>query len=206
MSDLKISELPVINSASDDDYLVINDGNITSSTLTWSNLKSSIDALDGAINFVSAGTESLPTIHFNDDTNTGIYSPGIDQLAFVTNGDTAVYIDALGKMGLGNENPSSYDAAANGIVIGSDIGSDFGVTISTGSTSQASIYFADARWQHERGLFWLDASGRCRSAMRSRDGARASSCSLSAYRLVHLRQFYHSWDRDRSPFRVFCRP
>jgi hypothetical protein len=47
------------------------------------------------------GTAGAPTITFTGDTNTGIYSPGADQVAISTNGTQRLYIDSTGNIGVG---------------------------------------------------------------------------------------------------------
>ena len=47
------------------------------------------------------GTAGAPTITFTGDTNTGIYSPGADQVAISTNGTGRLFVDASGNVGLG---------------------------------------------------------------------------------------------------------
>jgi hypothetical protein len=50
----------------------------------------------------SAGSETNPSITFTGDLNTGIYSPGADQLAISTNGTRRLIITSDGKVGLGS--------------------------------------------------------------------------------------------------------
>jgi hypothetical protein len=50
---------------------------------------------------VPLGTAALPSIYPGTDTNTGIYSPGADQLAVATNGTGRLFINATGKVGIG---------------------------------------------------------------------------------------------------------
>ena len=47
------------------------------------------------------GTAGAPTITFTGDTNTGIYSPGADQVAISTNGTGRLFVDASGRVGIG---------------------------------------------------------------------------------------------------------
>jgi hypothetical protein len=47
------------------------------------------------------GTAGAPTITFTGDTNTGLYSPGADQVAISTNGAGRLFIDASGNVGVG---------------------------------------------------------------------------------------------------------
>ena len=50
---------------------------------------------------VPLGTAALPSIYPGTDTNTGIYSPGADQVAVATNGTGRLFINATGKVGIG---------------------------------------------------------------------------------------------------------
>ena len=47
------------------------------------------------------GAAATPSLTFTGDTNTGIYSPGADQLAVATNGAGALFVDAFGRVGVG---------------------------------------------------------------------------------------------------------
>jgi hypothetical protein len=53
------------------------------------------------------GSVSAPTITFTGDTNTGLYSPGADTLAFVEGGVEAMRIDSSGNVGIGGS-PSAF--------------------------------------------------------------------------------------------------
>jgi hypothetical protein len=54
----------------------------------------------------SAGTAASPTYGFFADSETGMYSPSIDQISFVTSGSDRVRIDNNGKVGIGTTAPS----------------------------------------------------------------------------------------------------
>ena len=47
------------------------------------------------------GSAAAPTLTFTGDTNTGIYSPGADQVAVATNGTGRLFVDANGRVGVG---------------------------------------------------------------------------------------------------------
>jgi hypothetical protein len=47
------------------------------------------------------GSAAAPTYTFNGDTNTGIYSPGADQVAVATNGTGRLFVDASGMLASG---------------------------------------------------------------------------------------------------------
>ena len=50
------------------------------------------------------GTAANPSISFTSDPNTGIYSPGADQVAISTNGTGRLFVDASGRVGIGTSN------------------------------------------------------------------------------------------------------
>jgi hypothetical protein len=49
----------------------------------------------------SAGTSASPSIHFSSDTNTGIFSPAADTIAFAEGGAEAMRIDSSGNLCVG---------------------------------------------------------------------------------------------------------
>jgi len=51
--------------------------------------------------FTGLGSAASPSITFSADTNTGIFSPGTDQVAISTNGTGRLFVDAGGNVGLG---------------------------------------------------------------------------------------------------------
>jgi|688.fasta_scaffold07405_7 hypothetical protein len=50
---------------------------------------------------VPLGSASAPAFSFTGDSNTGIYSPGADQVAISTNGTGRLFVDASGNVGIG---------------------------------------------------------------------------------------------------------
>jgi len=50
---------------------------------------------------IPSGTASLPSVFFTGDENTGIYSPGADQLAISTGGSGRLFVDDQGRVGVG---------------------------------------------------------------------------------------------------------
>ena len=55
----------------------------------------------------SAGTVSLPAITTTGDTNTGIYFPAADTIAFTEGGVESMRIDSTGNVGIGTSSPAS---------------------------------------------------------------------------------------------------
>ena len=65
-----------------------------------------------AANYIAAsGTAAAPSIAFSGDTNTGIYSPGADQLAISTNSSQRLLIDSAGNVGVGISPSYKFDVA-----------------------------------------------------------------------------------------------
>jgi hypothetical protein len=71
---------------------------------------------------VPLGSAAAPTVRFTGDTNTGIYSPGADQVAVATNGAGRLFVDANGRIGIaGSPSASSNTYLQVGYAgIGSD--------------------------------------------------------------------------------------
>ena len=92
------------------------------------------DTMTGALGII-AGSAAAPGVFFSGDTNTGIYSPGADQVAVATNGTGRLFIDASGNIGVG---VTPIDVAGyNSIQIGDTNGAFFDCF--TGATHEARI-------------------------------------------------------------------
>ena len=64
----------------------------------------------GQIQSNGLGSAVSPALSFTTDTNTGIYSPGADQLAISTGGNGRLFVDANGNVGVGAvQNTSKFN-------------------------------------------------------------------------------------------------
>jgi hypothetical protein len=81
MADRKISDLTALTTPASGDFLPIVD--ISEAAAASKNKRITIEEL---MRGVPDGTAAAPGIAFETDPNTGIYSPGADQLAVATNG------------------------------------------------------------------------------------------------------------------------
>jgi hypothetical protein len=66
---------------------------------------------------IALGTAAAPSISFTGDTNTGIFSPGADQLAISTGGTSRLSIDSSGNLAV-DTNTLYVDAVNNRVAIG----------------------------------------------------------------------------------------
>ena len=65
-------------------------------------------AEDGSNSALALGSAGTPALKFTD-TNTGIYSPGADQIALSTGGSTRLYINGSGQAVIGGTSPLDND-------------------------------------------------------------------------------------------------
>jgi hypothetical protein len=56
---------------------------------------------------IALGTATNPSLSFVGDPNTGIYSPGANELAVATNGTGRLFVDASGNVGVGATSPTT---------------------------------------------------------------------------------------------------
>jgi hypothetical protein len=62
---------------------------------------------DSSNSALALGSAATPSLKFTGDTNTGIYSPGADQVAISTNGTGRLFVDASGLVGVGTSSPQA---------------------------------------------------------------------------------------------------
>ena len=88
------------------------------------------------------GTAASPAIQPTGDTNTGIFFPAADTIAFSEGGTESMRIDSSGNVGIGNSSPSSFYSGTRQLVVGSGSGEQ-GITIYGGNASSSYLTFAD---------------------------------------------------------------
>jgi hypothetical protein len=103
------------------------------------------------------GSAAAPTITFTGDTNTGIYSPGADQLAISTNGTQRINIEADGDINI-DSGGVFYDATNNRLGIGTTNPNHL-LTVSGGriSLDNAQAYSAKDSGGVDRSLLQMNS-------------------------------------------------
>jgi hypothetical protein len=102
------------------------------------------------------GSASAPTFSFTSDPNTGLYSPGADQLALTTGGTGRLFVDASGAISTSStawQGSPAYQGS--GLQIG---GTTYAkAVLQTGGTSRAEWFFdsADNYLQAKSGGFYI---------------------------------------------------
>jgi len=109
MADRKISDLTALTTPASGDYLPIVD--ISEAAAASKNKRITIEEL---FRGVPLGTAAAPSIAIEGNENTGVYSPGANQLAVATNGTGRLFINSTGLVGIGTSSPDAL-LTVNGI-------------------------------------------------------------------------------------------
>jgi hypothetical protein len=106
MANRKISDLTALTAPASGDLLPIVD--ISEAAAANKNKKITIGELFASI---PIGSAAAPSVAFEGDNNTGIYSPGADQVAISTNGTGRLFVNASGNVGIATNSPgATFDA------------------------------------------------------------------------------------------------
>ena len=130
MADRKISDLTALTTPAAGDYLPIVD--VSEASASNKNKRITIEEL---LRGAPDGTAAAPSIAFESDPNTGIYSPGADAFGVVTGGTDCLRITSAGNVGIGTTGPEQL------LHIGGNNGIRFG---NAASTPKADIAYTSA--------------------------------------------------------------
>jgi len=151
MANRKISDLTALTAPATGDLLPIVD--ISEAAAADKNKKITFGELFASI---PAGTAAAPSVAFEGD-NTGIYSPGADQVAISTNGTGRLFVDASGRVNIGTTSEprklhvsngysaaTSLDGSLVQLISSNGNTGDFaGLGILGGTTGGSFIHFGD---------------------------------------------------------------
>jgi len=97
----------------------------------------------------AAGAVGTPSITTTGDTNTGIYFPAADTIAFTEGGTEAMRIDSSGAVGIGTSSQSSFTTFSPKLVVGSGSGGAR-ITVYSGTAGEGDLIFADGTTGNEQ--------------------------------------------------------
>lgn len=101
------------------------------------------DTMTGALLLDNAASASAPDLSFDGDTNTGIYSPGADQVAIATGGNGHVFIDSSGNVGIGGSAPNYSDHNTLSVFGAANTGAGFIQFTDTSGNADGAIFVDD---------------------------------------------------------------
>jgi len=101
MANRKITDLAALTAPATGDLLPIVD--ISEAAAADKNKKITFGELLAS---APAGSAAAPSFSFDGDPNTGIYSPGADQLAISTGGTGRLFVSSAGNVGIGTSSPA----------------------------------------------------------------------------------------------------
>lgn len=99
MANVKITDLTAYTDAASTDVLPVVD--------VSNNVTKKISIAD-LLKAAPLGSAAAPGIAFDGDPNTGVYSPGADQVAISTNGAGRLFVGSAGDVGIGGAPSGSY--------------------------------------------------------------------------------------------------
>ena len=121
----------------------------TDKTINWID---STDAWTSSERFsVPLGSAAAPSLTFTSDENTGIYSPGADQVAISTNSSGRLFIDANGNVGINTAStiaPGGFGYAREFALTGATSG-DSSAAINIRGSRTVSGGFGDINFWHQ---------------------------------------------------------
>jgi hypothetical protein len=135
MADRKISDLTALTTPASGDFLPIVD--ISEAAAASKNKRITIEEL---FRGVPLGTAAAPSIAIEGNENTGVYSPGVNQLALSTAGNGRLFIDGTGLVGIGTVPAAGCGLNVRGITRISSVGSASGLEVGIGTATNQSAY------------------------------------------------------------------
>ena len=90
---IPVDETQLVLAAGDDTQLVLSAGDETQIVLSSVAISNGLMMTDGSNSALALGSAGTPSLKFAGDANTGIFSPGADQLAVATNGVQRLTVD-----------------------------------------------------------------------------------------------------------------
>ena len=134
---------------------------------------------------LSAGAAATPSLFFTGDTNTGIYSPGADQVAISTGGTGRLFVTSAGNVGIGTTSPSAkLEVVGGNIRLDNNQGVEWGGVNNYIYGNESTDFIAIAINGTERAR--IDSSGRLLVGTTSERGTLTVSSNSGTTNAVTL--------------------
>jgi hypothetical protein len=95
---IPVDETQLVLAAGDDTQLVLSAGDETQIVLSSVAISNGLMMTDGSNSALALGSAGTPSLKFAGDANTGIFSPGADQLSVTTGGTERLRVDGAGQI------------------------------------------------------------------------------------------------------------
>ncbi len=117
-------------------------GATTASSVAATTITASSTLAVTGVSTFAAGTVALPAITTTGDTNTGIFFPAADTIAFSEGGAEAMRIDSSGNVGIGTSSPSGkLEVTGANVLLKSTASSGYAGFYANAATGNFSYYF-----------------------------------------------------------------
>jgi hypothetical protein len=96
---------------------------------------------------IASGTAAAPSLSIASDPNTGIYSPGADQVALATAGTGRLFVDSTGRVGIGTSSPITALQVVGVSTFGNNVDGRLQVTTDSNLGYIDSLNNTSTQWQ-----------------------------------------------------------
>jgi hypothetical protein len=133
---------------------------------------------------LALGSAATPSLKFTGDTNTGIYSPGADQVAISTGGSGRLFVSSAGRVGVGAVSTDFPFAVSN-------TASDSSIGIAAANTANSEIFFGDTDSLYSGRIRYGHSSDSMQLWTNSAERLRITSAGLVGVGTSSPNSFFH---------------
>jgi len=126
----------------------------------------------------SAGTSAAPSITFTGDTNTGIFSPAADTIAFTEGGAEAARFNSSGFLGLGYTDPRGRLYVGTADLSSGSTDASNGINLKQTSTTAATGIYLERSGERKGYYIYVGGDADSLTFQRNNNGTKADTMSL----------------------------
>jgi hypothetical protein len=180
---------------SDTGYWKVGDGSTVWNSLGYLGVIPSSGTYPLSQLIMPLGTAGAPPLTFVGDLNTGIYSPGADQVAISTAGSGRLFVDASGNIGINTASPQNYGAGYTPLTI--DASTSPSIELRVAGTRYGRIYASTSSlnldtWAATPMIFGINTDEKMRLTSTGLGvGTSTPAVALDVYGAINLRSQYN---------------